>query len=224
MDIAEMKVAGKGKASAKPNINIVKGEALATTMVNYAWKASAEIEARAGKLALFVQDICALTKEAHGVFRAQLTIELKSIDELEKQSDIKESRKAGYSLNSFKVMVSNWRAISEAAQIGFTGKDEAGKPLAWTQALETAREYRKAHASAGGTHVQTATGAKAGAGRKAMSAYDKALKVVGALDRKDQRAMLETLAAMFKATVAFPVKASAQKAAQAIEAGAPVLH
>lgn len=188
MDIAEMKITSRAKGSAKVDTAKVHGEALAATIVAWAWNQVAEEEKRSGKLAMFVQDICALEPEAHTVFRMSLKSELDSIAELEKVSGVQESKKAGYSLNSFRVMVSNWRAISEAASIGFTGKDKKGQPMPWTMALETAREYRKTHVSADGTTVQrTAAGKTLGAGRKALTDYDKAIRVLQKLNLRDLR-------------------------------------
>lgn len=215
MDIAEMKIASTGKGSAKVNTSVTKGKALAHVMVDYAWKCAEEVEKRTQKLAMFVKDICALDTEGHQQFRAQLSAELAAIREMEKHADVKESTKAGYSLNSFVVMVSNWRAISEAAQIGFKGVDKEGEPLPWTTALETAREYRKSHASATGTEVRTAAGKKAGAGRKAITPFDKALREAAKLDRKGQKKLFEALAVMIGATYAYaptPVRKAAAPA------------
>lgn len=218
MDIAEMKVAGKGKASANVKVGVTKGKALAHVMVEYAWKCAEEVEKRQQKLAMFVKDICALDADGHSQFRAQLSAELAAIREMEKHADVKESTKAGYSLNSFVVMVSNWRAISEAAQIGFTGTDKEDQPLPWTVALESAREYRKAHASATGTQQRTATGARGGVqGRKPLTPYDKALKAATTLDRKGQKKLFEALAAMLGATFEYPAKPTS-KAASAVPA------
>lgn len=187
MDVAEMKVAGKAKGAAKPDPAQVAGGALATLVVNWAWKEAEAEEKRAGKLALFVKDIVALPDEAsHRAFREQLSAELAGIAELEKVSGINESRKAGYSLASFRVMISNFRTISEAAQIGFKGTGKGGVELTWVQSLETAREYRKAHVSAGGTQT-TQRGHKLGAGRKALSDYDKAIRVLSKLNLRDLR-------------------------------------
>jgi hypothetical protein len=218
MDVAEMKVAGSNKGAAKVDTSVAKGAALAHVMVEYAWKCAEEVEKRQNKLAMFVKDICALDAKGHQQFRAQLSAELAAIREMEKNADVKESTRAGYSLNSFVVMVSNWRAISEAAQIGFKGVDKAGDPLPWTVALETARDYRKSHASANGTVVRTAAGKKAGAGRKAISDYDRALNAAAKLQRKDQRKLFEALGAMLGATISYPPKASTKQAAETLAA------
>lgn len=186
MDVAEMKIANRAKGSAKPDANKAQGEALATVVVAWAWKEVEAEEKRGSKMALFVQDICNLSPEGHKAFRDQLSAEMASIRELEKVSGLNESRKAGYSLNSFTVMVSNWRAISEAAQIGFKGKEKDGAPMQWTKALETAREYRKAHVSAGGTQ-KTAAGKALGAGRKPLTDFDKAIRAAEKLTLRDMR-------------------------------------
>lgn len=188
MNIAEMKITSRAKGSANLDVSTARGEALASVIVAWAWKEVAEEEKRSGKLSMFVQDICALDPKAHAAFRLQLKSELDSIAELEKVSGVSESKKAGYSLNSFRVMVSNWRAISEAASIGFTGKDKKDHPLPWTMALEQAREYRKTHVSLDGTTVQrTAAGKTLGAGRKALSDYDKAIRMLQKLNLRDLR-------------------------------------
>lgn len=217
MDVAEMKVAGRGKGSAKVDVSVAKGAALAHVMVQYAWKEAEAVEKRTAKLAMFVKDICALDEKGHSQFRAQLTAELQAVREMEKLAEHKESTKAGYSLNSFVVMVSNWKAISEAAQIGFKGTDKEGEALPWTVALETARDYRKSHASATGTTLLTASGKRTGAGRRAATPYEKALKLAAGLEKKDQRRLFETLAAMFKATISYPAKATAKTDAGKLE-------
>lgn len=186
MNVAEMKVAGKAKGSANVDVSTTKGEALAGLMVKWAWDRAAEEEKAGQKLRMFVANIMDLDEKGHVAFRAQLKAEVDSIAELEKVSGIADSRKAGYSLNSFRVRVSQWRAISEAAQIGAKFKTEEGEIVAYTQALDIAKEARAAHVSNGGAQVK-AGGRAMGGGRKELTDYDKAIRAVSKLNLRDIR-------------------------------------
>lgn len=197
MDVAEMKVAGSKKGSAKPNADVAKGNALAHVVVEWAWKEAEAEEKRSGKLALFVQSIGELSPEGHVAFRGQLSQELAALAELDKVSGRSESRTAGYSLASFRVMVSSLRTISEAVALGMKVKDKDGSPIAWAAALEKARDIRKAHVSANGG--KTSGGRKVGAGRKALTDYDKAMRLVSKLNLRDLRKVQAAVAGLIEA-------------------------
>lgn len=194
MDIAEMKPASRAKATAKPNADVAKGNALAHLVVEWAWKEAEAEEKRGTKLALFVQSIGELAPEAHTTFRAALSQELAALAELDKASGMGESRKAGYSLASFRVMVSNLRAISEAVQLGMKTKDKAGNPVAWSVAIEKAREVRKARVATG-----EAKGGQGKAGRKPLTDFDKAMRLVSKLNLRDLRKVNAATAALIEA-------------------------
>lgn len=212
------------KVAANVNTDKVKGEALATTIVTFAWKEAEEQEKRQGKMNRFVADIVALPNaEAHSAFRAQLSSELAALDEADKMTNeatgVKESRTNGYSLNSFRVIVSYLRGISVACGLGFTGKREDGEPMAWSEAITTSKEMRRAHANNTGTKAEGSV-RKAGAGRKALTDYDKALKSVTSLQRKDQVKMLQALAGM----LGYEVEAKAKPSKGAQKQAAAVVH
>jgi hypothetical protein len=196
MDIAEMKIANRAKGSAKPNASVAQGNALATLAVQWAWNEAAAEEARGKKLQLFVDSIAKLDEQGHRAFREQMSAELASIRELEKVSGIKDASRNGYSLNSFVVMVSNFRAISEACQLGFKPVDKAGTALTWAQTLDLAREWRSAKGNPG---RKTANGKKPGAGRKPLTDYDKAMRLVAKLNLRDLRKVQAAVTGLIEA-------------------------
>lgn len=176
------------KASANVNVAETNGLALATVMVAYAWEQAEHEEKKAGKMVRFVADICALEPDGHRAFRASLSEQLSAIALTEKATETKDSRTHGYSLASFRVMISNWRGLSEAASIGFTGKRPDGTPMTWVEALQASREMRTSHVSADGSTVQlTAAGKSLGSGRKALTDYDKAIRAIQKLDIRSMR-------------------------------------
>jgi hypothetical protein len=212
MDVAEMKIAGAKKGSAKPNVGVVQGEALAATIVNWAWKEAEHVEKQAGKLAMFVQDISKLSAEAHTAFRNQLTQELAAVRELDKVSGMGESKTNGYALNSFVVRVSQLKAISEACQLGMKVPADAQ----WSVTLERAREYRKTHVSANGG--KTSGGRSAGqGGRKALTDFDKAMRLINKLNLRDLRKVAAAVGGLIEAaeTGKRPKQAANQPTAQA---------
>lgn len=225
MDTAEMKQAGKAaidtkKAAAKGFK--AKGAALATLCVRFAQE-EVRIEEKRGQARIkFVTDIKALTPEGHAEFRAQLRRELLSLDEGEEllvqagAMTEKESTKGGYSAASFRVMVSNWMTISVACEAGLNINEEDGTPMKWDAVLGAARKVRKETQQAAG---QLADGQRnQGAGRKPISDYDKALKAVEKLDKRNKVKLLNVLAAALEYAVVAP--APAQKSAGRIANGA----
>lgn len=207
------------KVAANVNTDKVQGEALAHTIVAFAWKEANAVEERGQKMKRFVADIVALPNaEAHSFFRAQLSDELKALDEADKMTNeatgVKESRTNGYSLNSFRVIVSYLRGISVACGLGFNGKRADGEPMAWTEAITASKELRTAHANNTGSKAEGSV-RKGGAGRKALTAYDKALKAVTSLNRKDQIKMLQSLSALLGYDVEAKTKSKAQQSTAA---------
>lgn len=175
-----------------------KGEALAILIVKAANEEQADQLARGQKRMKYVRDIVALSPEGHQEFRKQLQNELAFMAEAAKilQKDapeiIKEdeSSKAGYTSNSFKVMVSCFRTISAAAELGWKLEPES---MSWDQCLSECRAYRKVKADSGVVALIPGT-RKQGAGRKPLTALGKVQAAVAKLDTKDKKKLLAALA------------------------------
>lgn len=171
-DIAEMAVIQSGKAKAPTNGAKAQGAALAEVCMKYAEKRMKAEEKEAGKLALIVKDIAALDRDGHLEFRAELGRELSLIRELRKSMGVTREHTKGYSFASFEVLVSNWRTISTACELGLAINDDDGNQKSWGQTLAEAVELKNAHASKGEAEGPT----KRKAGRKATPLIDKAIK------------------------------------------------
>ena len=173
-DIATQAPIQSGKAKAPTNGDKAKGGALAVLCITYATKRMEQEEKEAGKLASIVKSIQELARDGHAEFRAQLTAELELIKELHKVpgeaggEKVSKVHTMGYSLNSFAVLVTNWKTISMAVELGL---DTRGKP--WGQVLGEAVAMKHAHASNAGEGEQLPTKRKAG--RKATPLIDKAV-------------------------------------------------
>lgn len=167
MDVAEMKPIQSGKAKAPVNVDVAKGAALATVCINYATKRMAEEEKQHGKLKMFIKNISELNHTAHVEFRAELTKELNLAKELQAGADVKTSHMGGYSLNSFKALVSNWKTISTACELGYKPEDKS-----WPVVVAESVQMREAHASNASEGAQLPIKRKAG--RKATPLIEKA--------------------------------------------------
>jgi hypothetical protein len=166
------------KANKKANAG--KGMALAKVCIDYAMKVSKEEENRAQKLRSIVASIHALTHEGHIEFRAQLSSELELIASLEKGVDATKEQTKGYSMASFRVMVSNWRTISAACEMGLNVKTPDGDVKPWGLVLGEAVNLKNSKATEGGaTAVPTAK-----RGRKTHTLLDKAKTLVDKMDAK----------------------------------------
>lgn len=186
------------KAAAK--VHSANGSALATQVVKFV---NGEVQAeqkRSESRMRFVRSILALETEGHSEFRKQLQHELTFLTETMTAAvasgAIKEdeSRHGGYSAASFRVMVSNFRTISVAAELGWTPE---GEGQSWEDSLSQCRDFKKAQAS-NGVNVVVPGGRKAGAGRKAASDLAKVQGAVSKLGRKDKMVLLASLAAELK--------------------------
>ena len=176
MDIATMKTPGKNK-TAGTKAALAKGHALATTCIAYAVKRMEEEDKQIGKLNLIVKSIGDLDHKGHVEFRAELTRELILLKELRTAVGTTKAQTAGYSFNSFEVLVSNWRTISTACELGY--KPE-GKP--WSTVLAESVQIKNGHAMGQGeAHGPT----KRKVGRKATPLIDKAMTAAKALDKGD---------------------------------------
>jgi hypothetical protein len=173
VDLVEMKPISSGKAKASTNGDAAKGSALATVCIKYATKRMEQEEKEQGKLAAIVRSIAELPRDGHKEFRAELSRELELIKELHKiggggDGKVTSANMAGYSLNSFKVLVTNWRTISMAVECGYKPEN---KP--WALVLAESVAMKHAEASAGTPTAELPTKRKAG--RKAKSQLDKCI-------------------------------------------------
>jgi hypothetical protein len=189
MELSEMKQAGKGKINpeaAQRKGDVAKGHALAIQCVRYATEEAKAEEARGQKRMRFVADIANLTPAGHAEFRKELQIELAALTDVEKVTGQADSRHGGYAASSFRVMVSNWRTISAACELGYKPFNEDGSAKAWETVLTEARETRKTQQASGNAAVIEGT-RKQGAGRKALTDYDKTLRLASKLNLRDLR-------------------------------------
>lgn len=195
--------------------NAAKGAALAVLIVKAANEEQADQLARGQKRMRFVLDISCLTHEGHVEFRKDLQNELAFMAEAAKEFKEKgliaedETDKAGYSSNSFRVMVSCFRTISAACEMGWKLQPA---DMSWDQALSECRAYKRAKADAGVSVAIEGT-RKAGGGRKVTPMFAKAQKAVAGLSRKEKLALCQALAGELGLT--FAVKAEKQVEAAA---------
>lgn len=183
-----------------------KGEALAVLIVEYANAEQADQLKRGEKRMNFVRSIVALSPEGHQEFRKQLQNELAFMAESAKilmkdAGDIvkeDEQSKAGYTSNSFRVMVSCFRTISTACELGWKLEPAS---MSWDQALSECRAYRKVKAAAG-VQVAIPGTRKQGAGRKVLTPLAKVQGQIAKLSTKEKKTLLVTLAAELGFTLA----------------------
>jgi hypothetical protein len=167
MDVAEMKPIQSGKAKAGVNADVAKGAALAVVCMKYATERMKAEEKEHGKLKAIVNSIGNLSHDAHVEFRAELTKELSLLRELRKVGNVDKAHTAGYSFASFEVLVSQWKTISTAVELGYKVD---GKP--WSLVIAEAGELKRAHASNAGEGAQLPVKRKTG--RKATPNMEKA--------------------------------------------------
>lgn len=169
-DIATMTPIKSGKAKAPTNGAKAKGAALALTCIAYATKRMEQEEKEQNKLQLIVRSITELERDGHAEFRAELTKELQLLRELRKSVGVSKEQTMGYSFASFEVLVTNWKTISTAVEMGF--KPEPGS--AFGAIVAQAVQLKNAHAANAAEGEQLPTKRKAG--RKATPLIDKAVK------------------------------------------------
>lgn len=184
MDIATQAPIQSGKAKAPTNGDKAKGAALATVCVNYATKRMEQEEKEQGKLRSIMVSISNLARDGHAEFRAELTKELNLLKELRATTGVTKAQTAGYSFNSFEVLVSNWKTMSTAVECGLSIAD---KP--WGQALSEAVAMKHAHAANSAEGAQLPTKRKAG--RKATPILDKTIAAATALLEDDEKKFLD---------------------------------
>lgn len=188
MDIAEMKVIGNKKA-AGTNAGLAKGYALASVCMAYATKRMEMEEKEAGKLKAIVRSIAELDHAGHVEFRAELQRELNLLKELRKSVGVTKDQTKGYSFASFEVLVSNWRGISTACELGYKPEDKS-----WGVVLAESVQLRQAHAANAAEGAQLPIKRKAG--RKATPLIDKAIKAAEELLENNPASFLEFAAWM----------------------------
>lgn len=194
-DVSTMTPIQSGKAQANTNAEVAKGHALANVCIKYATKRMEAEEKEQGKLGMILKSISELPRGGHAEFRAQMTSELNLLKELRKVSNVTKAQTAGYAFNSFEVLVTNWKTISTAVELGL---DVTGKP--WAQALSEAVAMKRAHQANAAEGAQLPTKKKAG--RKATPLIDKAIKAAEELwenNPEDFKAFAATIEKMLNA-------------------------
>lgn len=162
-----------------------KGHALAALVVRASLEEMQAEEKRGEKRRVFITSMLDLDKTGHAAFREDLEAELVNLNESEKGKDVtKVSRIGGYSLNSYRVMLSNWKALSIGIEAGADVKGEDGQILPWEDVLTHCREM--------GSAIGALNPKKAG--RKPLSAYEKAMRLVEKCSPAEQKKIMQTLA------------------------------
>ena len=208
MDVAEMKVIGQVK-KASTNAPVAKGYALAKVCIDYATKRMEAEEKEHGKLKMIVKSISALDHNAHVEFRSQLTAELTLAKETYKMAGTTTAQMAGYSMQSYIVMVSKWKTISTACELGYAPGDKE-----WPLVVAESVQIRQAHASAGkttkigenGEEIETELPIKRKVGRQATPLIDKAIKAAQELLENNPEKFVEFAAWVTKNMPATPKK------------------
>lgn len=140
MDTSTMKPAGKKQTPANPekaikNGNIAKGAALAKVCIAYAEKRMQAEEKEQGKLQMIVKSIQELPREGHAEFRAELTAQLDMLKALRDSVGVDKNATVGYSFNSFMVLVTNWKTISKAVEMGYSAMNDDKTQKSWGMVL-----------------------------------------------------------------------------------------
>jgi hypothetical protein len=191
--------------NAPTNGDKAKGAALAVVCIKYATERMAEEEKQQNKLLTICKSIAALPRDGHAEFRSQLSAELtlaKACHKAASDDGTKVSRQhtAGYSINSFTVLVSNWRTISAAVELGLSIEGKS-----WGQILGEAVETKNAHAAHASEGAQVPTKRKAG--RKATPLIDKAVKAAEELLENNPADFVKFAAQVEKMLKALPKQA-----------------
>lgn len=165
----------KGKAPAPTDAAKAKGEALALVCIQFGESVAREEHAaetgRAARLNAIKDSILALgSPEAHSVFRTAISKHLNDVRERIK-AEGSTGNEQGYSLTSFVVRVSQWRAFSKAITLGFNPP----KGMKWAACLTEAVAINGAHAK-GESEANMPTRRKAG--RKETPALEKMLNSI----------------------------------------------
>lgn len=176
--VTALKPIQSGKAKAPTDGFKAQGHALAVVCINYAQKRMEEEEKQQSKLLAIVRSIQGLAREAHAEFRAELSKELELVKELNKAAGLTAAHTRGYSMSSFTVLVTNWRTISKAVEMGYDTTDKG-----WGQVLSESVEMKRQHSASSHEGAQPPT--KRTAGRKATPLIEKAIKAMEALETEE---------------------------------------
>lgn len=163
-----------------------KGHALAALVVRASLEEMQAEEKRGEKRRVFITSMLDLDKTGHVAFREDLEAELVNLNESEKGAERgdKVSRIGGYSLNSYRVMLSNWKALSVGIEAGADVKNEEGQLLSWEDCLTHCREM--------GSAIGALNPKKAG--RKPLSGYEKAMRLVEKASPAEQKKIMLAIA------------------------------
>jgi len=201
-DVAEMKVIQSGKAKAPNKGEVALGAALAKVCLNYAIKRMEQEEKEAGKLSAIVKSIKQLPREGHAEFRAELTKELNLLKELHKVGEVTKEHTKGYAFNSFATLVTNWKTISQACEMGYNIVNDEGVQKSWSLVLAESVAMKHSHAANSAEGAQPATKRKAG--RKATPLIDKAIKAAEELLENNPKEFAKFAAQVEKMLKALP--------------------
>lgn len=174
-----------------------QGEALAELLIETLTNQATIEEGHKTRLGLFVTDLKKLTHEGHLWFRARLEAELATMRALKKAAgDTKAGEKAlaedsilgSYGFASMPVRVSQWKAISQALDIGVKIPEGVG----FNRVVSECVAFNRAHASnAGQTPAPTKRRGRPEGIKETFA--DKASKFIKGLD-KTELSMLIALA------------------------------
>lgn len=190
----------KGEASQKAQrtkAEGAQGEALAELLIETLTSQASVEEGHKTRLSLFVTDLKKLTHDGHLYFRSRLEAELETIRALKKAAgDTKAGEKAlaedsilgSYGFASMPVRVSQWKAISQALDIGVKIPEGVG----FNRVVAECVAFNRAHASnAGQTPAPTVRKGRPAGAKETFA--DKASKFIKGLD-KTELTMLIALA------------------------------
>lgn len=190
MDVSTMKPATKKQTPANPEAaakkgNIAKGAALAKVCIDYATKRMQAEEKEQGKLQMIVKSIQELPREGHAEFRAELTAQLDMLKALRDSVGVDKNQTAGYSFNSFMVLVTNWKTISKAVEMGYSSVNDDNSQKSWGQVLAESVAMKNGATAQSGEMPASGVVTPNKVGRKAIDKIDIAKRHASVLDDKD---------------------------------------
>jgi hypothetical protein len=196
MDIANMKPAGKQKASAKPAAVGVAGSALGILIVKGAY-AQAETEVKQAESRKdTVLRLMKFTRDDHLEFRKVLNDTLDTFKQAAESMNLtlQAFKENDPKVNSVSVTVSLWRKMSEAIDIGF----KPDMSDSWAALSLKATETLQSKASDGTTDNPSAVNPSRKKGRKATSALDKIKGQIETLPLQDKEKLALWLTALIE--------------------------
>lgn len=173
LKIVGAKTTPANPANAMKKGNIAKGTALAKICIDYATKRMQAEEKEQGKLQMIVKSIHELAREGHAEFRAELTAQLDMLKALRDSVGVDKNQTAGYSFNSFMVLVTNWKTISTAVEMGYSVKTDDHKQKSWGLVLAESVAMKNGTTAKSGEILAVGPTRKI-VGRKALPVLEKA--------------------------------------------------